>query len=737
MNNYETTHIKTYRFKCKKTATGFPVSTNGNYESMLSFKNLPPFKELKKTGRAWEYTKNYSPVIDRIVLDIDCDGDLDKSLEVTTKIIQDLDDYKDCINIYFSGSKGFHIEILTDGLEIINTGAEKPSKSCYPYLEFLTYFEDKYPEVDLSLKDGVTRIIRRHHTKHEKTDNYKILVDINAGIDDIIEYATSNTDMVDSVNDYLDNEQALSLLDKFNKPIEKNIKFNDFEYEIDYNNVDDSIYAVVFNELNTNLHHRIGLLGSGLNGYVTPSELENIYNLLCEKTNIEDSTNSKQSFIDAYNYDKKECSLGALYSEYEKEKLDFTNFFKLSDYLNDKIYEADFKNFNNIMQKHDNDLFELLESELFDYVDNTENIIKGVINGLSALYGYGSRFIVVNGGAEVGKSEFVKTIEKLMPRFKDVGSSTPASVRRQDTHTFDKRIVYLGDKGLKGKDDDEFIGLQEVFGGLITEGKFIRDLVVGESVMEFNLKSDGVCVFYTEPYTNLRKFGAGDQYTTRTTYITVNPVENGLNVFLNATSNDKKENTFYKTHKNYIEYILKHPIELDLSYIIRTNIYNASKQSLRSAYYLEALFKAYCQYKRLDKPAESDLNKFLNIFKPKYDITDIEYEIYLKLYNNLKPLKSDELQDLFFYDEYGKQKLDQDCMLRQRNNRKDKSFFTAKQIKTYFKYDFQMNKNIKDTLDNIPEILNNLFMAGYLERVEEQYNNQNVYYIPYNVELGD
>ena len=45
---YEMTHIGTYRYNCLKTAKGFPVKANGNYESLLSFKELPSYKELRK-----------------------------------------------------------------------------------------------------------------------------------------------------------------------------------------------------------------------------------------------------------------------------------------------------------------------------------------------------------------------------------------------------------------------------------------------------------------------------------------------------------------------------------------------------------------------------------------------------------------------------------------------------------------------------------------------------------------
>lgn len=169
-----------------------------------------------------------------------------------------------------------------------------------------------------------------------------------------------------------------------------------------------------------------------------------------------------------------------------------------------------------------------------DYVDNSKNILKGVINCLGALMGYCSRILVVNGGSEAGKSEYVKTINKIVPNFLDMGSSTPATIRRSKKDRFNRKIVYIGDKGLKGvsqNSKDEFEGLYEVFGSLVTEGKFTRDVMEGKELLHFVLKSDDLIVFFTQPYTNLNVFGAGDQYKTRSTYITVNPVKNPLKVF--------------------------------------------------------------------------------------------------------------------------------------------------------------------------------------------------------------
>ena len=724
---YKKTHIETLRYKCKSVINQegnkvFPIDKNGNYESLLGFKELPTYSKLKDTGRKWVYTKNYKPVMDRILLDIDCD-DLKTAFEVTKSILQDLEEYGEYINVYFSGSKGFHIEIITDELDIIDTSADKPMNSCFQYVNFLNYFQDKYENVDLSLKDVGTRIIRVHHTKHEKTGNYKILVDVDATLEEIIAESTIDNDMVSPTESILSKDNALYLLNSYSKPI-KDAKSN----TVASDNVDSSIFTMVFKELKTNIHDKIFLIGSCLNGYVDESELESIYENLRQTTNIEESDNPKQSFIDAYKNDTKPCNMGALYNHYRDKELDFTNFNMLSSYLESKLQDKSYDEFNAKMKRHEYNWVELLDEELYDYVDNTENIFKGIINSLSALLGYGSRFMLVNGGAEVGKSEYINTIKKLMPNFKNLGSSTPASVRRQSEYAFDRKIVYLGDKGLKGTDDEEFKGLQEVFGGLITEKEFIRDIVQGDSVLSFNLKSDGICAFYSQPYTNLRTFKAGDQYITRSTYITVNPVDDGLKVFL---QDNGEENPFYRTHKHYIEYIIKHPIELDISDDIKEKIYHASGKGLRTAKYLLGLFKAYCQYMQFEKPTLQDVGCFLDVFQPQSEISDIEFLVYEKLYRNLKVLSSDDLgykiSDDGVYD-YGD-------FLSQSTNRKRKSFFTAKKIQIYFKSDFQHNKNLKDTIDQIPDILRNLYEAGYLEKVEKQYDGQNVYYLPYNEEM--
>ena len=124
--------------------------------------------------------------------------------------------------------------------------------------------------------------------------------------------------------------------------------------------------------------------------------------------------------------------------------------------------------------------------------------------------------------------------------------------------------------------------------------------------------------------------------------------------------------------------------------------------------------------------------KFLDVFKPKYEITEIEYEVYERLYNGLNVLSKDDLEDKL-YDDGG---INTNDLLNTRTDRKTKSFFTAKQIQTYFKNEFKRKKNLKDTIDQIPMIIKNLYMAGLINIIEWQYNNQDVYYIPYNKDMA-
>ena len=132
----------------------------------------------------------------------------------------------------------------------------------------------------------------------------------------------------------------------------------------------------------------------------------------------------------------------------------------------------------------------------------------------------------------------------------------------------------------------------------------------------------------------------------------------------------------------------------------------------------------------IERPIISNLNQFIDIFYNKYEVTDIEFKVYELLYKHLQTLTNDEFNKRF-KDGYNSK---QD-MLNQRANRQTKPLFTAKQVKTYFRNEFKRNPHLKDVIDSIPEILNNLYSAELLERLETPSKQENIYYIPYNEDM--
>lgn len=179
---------------------------------------------------------------------------------------------------------------------------------------------------------------------------------------------------------------------------------------------------------------------------------------------------------------------------------------------------------------------------------------------------------------------------------------------------------------------------------------------------------------------------------------------------------------------------MNNPIEINLTDNVKTKILESCNYSLRIAKYVKGLFKAYCQFLRINEPTLSDLDKFLEVFTVNIDIGEVEYLLYKLLYNNLKKInKTDVLQ---YLDKYGNVK-DDNLILKQRANRKDKIFFTASKIKSYFKSEIDHNQNLKDTFDYVPEMLRNLYNGGYIETIENKsLNGENIYYISFNNELG-
>lgn len=397
------------------------------------------------------------------------------------------------------------------------------------------------------------------------------------------------------------------------------------------------------------------------------------------------------------------------------------------------------KEFLKLLDIYDHDPIRLFDNKLTLYLSNSENLFKMVIHGLGANLKKVSRIIILNGGSKSGKSRLKTEVKNMMPIFRDIGRSTPAYITgKEDPYYYDGQIIYGGDKGLTIDDQNNFEKIVGFFGELATDRYTFKGYKPNNQETEVEFYVDGLIFFITEPYTNLSTFKASDQMKSRTTYITVKELtneqvetleKNEYEIEQTGINTDKE---FEQLHKQYISSIINNPLDINIGLDLRLEIVRRCKHDKRVINYHRNLFYAYCQYLNIVEPTKEDLNKFLDIFLDKHEITDIEFMVYELLYNNLQTLTEKEF-DKRFNNGWN----EQTDMLKSRSNRKSKTFFTAKQVKTYFKSEFRGNKHLKDIIDSIAEILSNLYDVGLLERLETPSKQENIYYIPYNKELED
>ena len=402
--------------------------------------------------------------------------------------------------------------------------------------------------------------------------------------------------------------------------------------------------------------------------------------------------------------------------------------------IDDNKNENAYKKFVKLLNIYDNDPIRLYDNKLNFYLANSENLFKMVINGLGANLKQVSRIIILNGGSKSGKSKLKSQLNKMMPIFEDIGRSSMAYVIGiEDSYYYDGLIVYGGDKGLTTEDQKNFEAIVGFFSELVTDNYVFRGTMPNNNRRECEFNTNGILYFITEPYTNLSTFKASDQVKSRTTYITVNPLTKQQSEKLIDNKYDENisaDDEFEKLHQNYISYIIENPLTIQLTKGLEKTLLRKCKHDNRKHEYMLGLFISYCQYMQIKKPSGNHLKDFLNIFLDKYEVTDIEFMVYELLYRNLKTPTDKQFEKEFKNGWNAKTD-----MLNSRAERQTKTFFTAKQVKTYFKSEFRSNKHLKDIIDSIPEILNNLYSAELLERIETQSRQENIYYIPYNKEL--
>jgi KaiC/GvpD/RAD55 family RecA-like ATPase len=162
---------------------------------------------------------------DRLLFDLDSESDLELAKKDTIKLLErlsfDIPDIANHVNLYFSGAKGFHVELLLKNV----LSPEELKEICANIAEDLPTFDSKVY--------NTTRLIRLPNTKHNKSGLYKIELEpadlTELTIDQIRERAKSpvttnfNTTPVDNedfLKKYKEVKKAKSVIVDINATIE-------------------------------------------------------------------------------------------------------------------------------------------------------------------------------------------------------------------------------------------------------------------------------------------------------------------------------------------------------------------------------------------------------------------------------------------------------------------------------------------------------------------------------------
>ncbi len=200
------------------------VSSDKDYYQSLYYYNQKQYDEFQKTGSV----KGVKEVVtNKLLFDIDFEGDLHRAQEETVKLVQFLYEKQvptKATEVYFSGNKGFHVILSMDAYF-----APKEMRQIITNI-----LKETQLEIDLSVYD-YAQILRVPGTRHKTSGLFKIPLHVdelcNLDSHEIKEKATS----LDNVSDIAwDNISSINLPDAwFNFKEEKPVK-ETMDYKVDW-----------------------------------------------------------------------------------------------------------------------------------------------------------------------------------------------------------------------------------------------------------------------------------------------------------------------------------------------------------------------------------------------------------------------------------------------------------------------------------------------------------------------
>ena len=685
------------------------------------FKLLWDFKE-PYTTRLGKELNDLNPISSEILFDIDSDSLTDGMNDLQRLADYFHDKYNAIGDVYYSGKKGFHL-VYRFGKLFEFTSMPVTNKKSNIIKEYNLLLKEIDSEIDIELDKSlqeVTRLIQIPNIKKDNTAGrgYKILIGNSnqycKDIEKIKSASNENKDIGKPAES--DNAELYKHLEKLSQ-MEINTATDDSKSDkltISADKGNTSIFTEVFNTINQseNKHKTIFIIGSSLNGYCNIKEVNTIYDTLKNTTVIEESSNSYNSFIDSFENDTEPFNLGILYNALKDTNINL--FFRFKETLQSYANEKGYNEFIKILQENDNDPLKIYDKYLTSYLNNNENLLKGIVYCFSSLLGLQSQIINVNGEAGGGKTEYVNTIKDLMPHMEKIGDISEAVLRRSDKFEYNKKIVYIGDMGLNNNMEN-LLQVLSTFGVLITDKEYKSSRISkSDKIYKFDLYSAGLTVFLTKPYMNMTPYKMGEQLKRRTKNILVNTLSDEQELAILLNDDDNKQ--FKSIHMNYIGYLVQNykPLKLEKDLIIYAHQHSdnltTAKENLK-------YFETYCIYLQID-PTIENYDKYRQIFKTHY-INPIELEWLKMLLKWFTPQETVDGLEIHTN------------MLSQTNQKGYKVFFTVKTIKTYIP-NWKRNKKLLNSIDELSDILINLFNADYLGQIKQTDYNENVYYIKQN-----
>lgn len=723
--------------------------TNSNN---ATFRTLYGFEKRLKNRQKQTVNKLDSVIVESIIFDVDNEENVERALSDADILIKYLSDkYNVKGNVYYTGLKGAHYEIplkeplklsLVDGIKI---------KIVKAYDLLLTEINKELnieSEIDAGLKEA-NRLIQLPNVKkkEEKGRTHKICIGNCRDLEKIRSYGNENNNIADPKKyDNLDFINHLKELDKSayvptlttekkskKKPGVNNAKehsiIDDSTNDVIISDNDKQVFVELYETLlklyNNKDRHKIGLdIASSMNGYLTLNQVVSILKTLEKETDIEKSDNYYQSFIDAFKNDEMPNNLGllnnklnanydALFDKVEKLLESYQR--KNEKFTTKKNYES----FKELLTEHNNNIEALFDEKLITYKKNSKALFKGVIYSLSSSFGWSSQIVNINAPSGVGKTEYVKTLNSMMPNFLMKGGGTAKSLYREDDYYFNLKSIYLGDWGLI-TDDEEKEAIIKIFRELMTDkiSTYTITSSNNEDKITFVLKADALTLFITELYTKKYQFGLGEQLVNKSQNININELEK-KDIIKICVLREKGENDdeFRKMHKDYVHYLLNNSKKIPLSEKIITELFDSDMRTLEMDM---VYYKVFCIYFGYNPNEIENVEKYREYFEIK-KLSKIEQEWLKLLENNFEKVSKDEINS----------EIPHEHIIKSTNTTTNKyHYFTVKRLKTYLNMRIKNNKTLKESVDYLTDILNVLLKKGYVAYTfEEDFGKERIYYL--------